>query len=152
MDAKIAKGCVLVATDFSPCSERAAVFAASISECMKASLVLLHVVHDPGHAPGYYADTKRKKVVRRLEDAAAAQMTEHLAALREQVKSKVIDKAQSVLVTGLPVKRTLEIVERTKPMMVVMGSQGRTGLERLLIGSKAEQIVRLCPVPVTIVK
>ena len=36
--------------------------------------------------------------------------------------------------------------------MVVMGSQGRTGLDHLLLGSKAEQVVRLSPVPVLIVK
>ena len=36
--------------------------------------------------------------------------------------------------------------------MVVMGSAGRTGLSRFLLGSKAEQVLRLCPVPVTIVK
>ena len=36
--------------------------------------------------------------------------------------------------------------------MVVMGSRGRTGLSRLMLGSKAEQVVRLCPAPVTIVK
>ncbi len=149
----IPKGCVLVATDFSPNSERAAIFAAQASECRKAPLVLLHVVHDPGHAPGYYADTKRKKVVRRLEDAADQQMKDHLKRLREkQPKSKAIARAVPVLVTGLPVKRILEIVKRSKPVMVVMGSQGRTGLERLLIGSKAEQIVRLCPAPVTIIK
>ena len=33
-----------------------------------------------------------------------------------------------------------------------MGSQGRTGLSHLLIGSKSEPVVKLCPVPVTIVK
>jgi len=36
--------------------------------------------------------------------------------------------------------------------MVVVGSQGRTGLKNLIIGSKANQVVQLCPVPVTIVK
>ena len=36
--------------------------------------------------------------------------------------------------------------------MLVMGSQGRTGLENLIIGSKAAQIIQLCPTPVTIVK
>ncbi len=152
MEVKVPKGCVLVATDFSPCSERAALFAARICEFMKAPLVLLHVVHDPGHAPGYYADTKRKKVVRRLEDAAASRMEEHLTTLRGQSRSKIIDKARPILVTGLPVKRILEIEDKAKPVMVVIGSQGRTGIKRLLIGSKAEQVVRLCKAPVTIVK
>jgi len=36
--------------------------------------------------------------------------------------------------------------------MVVMGSQGRTGLKHMMLGSKAEQVIKLCPVPVTIVK
>jgi nucleotide-binding universal stress UspA family protein len=36
--------------------------------------------------------------------------------------------------------------------MIVMGSKGRTGLSHILLGSKAEQIVRLSPIPVTIVK
>jgi universal stress protein A len=36
--------------------------------------------------------------------------------------------------------------------MIVMGSQGRTGLAHLLLGSKAERVVRLSPIPVTIVK
>jgi len=36
--------------------------------------------------------------------------------------------------------------------MIVMGSQGRTGLAHALLGSKAEQVVRLSPIPVTIVK
>ena len=57
---------------------------------------------------------------------------------------------------GLPERvlrsRILQLVEKLKPSMVVMGSEGRTGLGRALLGSKAEQVVRLCPVPVTIVK
>jgi nucleotide-binding universal stress UspA family protein len=36
--------------------------------------------------------------------------------------------------------------------MIVMGSQGRTGLSRFLLGSKAQRVVQLAPVPVTIVK
>ena len=36
--------------------------------------------------------------------------------------------------------------------MVVLGSAGRTGLSRLLLGSKAEQVVHMCPVPITVVR
>ena len=61
-------------------------------------------------------------------------------------------EAGRLMVTGLPVTRILEVVKHLDPIMVVMGSQGRTGLKHLVIGSKAAQIVQLCPVPVTIVK
>ena len=56
------------------------------------------------------------------------------------------------IVTGLPVTRILETAENIDARMIVMGSQGLTGLAHLLIGSKAEQVVRLSKIPVTIVK
>jgi nucleotide-binding universal stress UspA family protein len=60
--------------------------------------------------------------------------------------------AETSLVVGLPVTRILETAARVKAGMIVMGSQGRTGLAHALLGSKAEQVVRLAPIPVTIVK
>lgn len=57
-----------------------------------------------------------------------------------------------LLLVGLPVNRILEAAEKTGARMIVMGSQGRTGLARALLGSKAEQVVRLAPLPVMIVK
>jgi len=56
------------------------------------------------------------------------------------------------LVSGIPVTRILEIEKKIKPFMLVLGSQGRTGLSHLMLGSKAEQIVQLSKYPVTIVK
>ena len=41
---------------------------------------------------------------------------------------------------------------KTEAQMIVMGSQGRTGLSHLLLGSKAEKVAQLAPIPVTIVK
>jgi nucleotide-binding universal stress UspA family protein len=57
-----------------------------------------------------------------------------------------------MLVVGLPVNRILESAEKIHARMIVMGSQGRTGLAHALLGSKAEQVVRLSPAPVMIVK
>jgi nucleotide-binding universal stress UspA family protein len=71
---------------------------------------------------------------------------------KEHPKLKALEQAEPMLVVGLPVARILEVAKKIEPSMVVMGSQGRTGLKHVLIGSKAEQVVRLCPVPVCIVK
>jgi nucleotide-binding universal stress UspA family protein len=57
-----------------------------------------------------------------------------------------------MLVVGLPVGRILEVAEMVTASMIVMGSQGRTGLDHLLLGSKTEQVVRLSPIDVTVVK
>jgi nucleotide-binding universal stress UspA family protein len=126
-------------------------FAAQLAECLDAALLVLHVVHDPAEAPGYYKS--KKKRLQKIEDAAGEMMeafTRQVSAKHPELKR--LEKAKSLQVSGLPVTRILEIVAKEQPQMVVMGSQGRTGLAHLALGSKAEQVVRLCPIPVTIVK
>ncbi len=57
-----------------------------------------------------------------------------------------------MMVKGIPVTRILQVREKINASMVVMGSLGRTGLKHMLLGSKAEQVVRQSPVTVAIVK
>lgn len=144
---------ILVPVDFSSHSEAALLKACELAECTGQSITILHVVHDPGDMPGYYKPITKKKRLQRIQDMAREMFEKFLADISSanpQLKS--LKKADTLLVTGLPVTRILEVVESEKASMVVMGSQGRTGLDRMLLGSKAEQVVRLCPVPVTIVK
>ena len=144
---------ILVPVDFSDASAAALRLAADVAEGLGASLAILHVVHDPGEAPGYYRVKGRRKQLRRMEDVANEMLEAFVAEARRRMPdAKALAKAEKVLVVGLPVTRILEIVKKLQPSMVVMGSTGRTGLARAMIGSKAEQIVRLCPAPVTIVK
>lgn len=145
---------LLVPVDFSSCSEAALLFASELAERMDAPLVVLHVVHDPGEAPGFYAGKKQnQKGLMRMEDVASEMMDDFLARFVEAHPDRTnINEAETMLRVGLPVTRILEVVEKVQARMVVMGSQGRTGLAHMLLGSKAEQVVRLCPVPVTIVK
>lgn len=144
---------ILVPVDFSVYSEAALLCAADLAEMIKAPLVVLHVVHDPGEAPGYYSVKGSKKQLRRLEDVAAEFMESFMNNMKHRhPDNDAIKKAQIELVTGLPVTRILEMAEKHGARMIVMGSKGRTGLSHILIGSKAEQVVHLSPIPVTIVK
>ncbi len=147
------KGAILVPVDFSAYSEAALLFASELSACLSAPLVVLHVVHDPGEMPGYYQKVTKKKKLEKLEDLAEELFNDFMQKLQAaNPKLKPLHEAQRLLVVGVPVTRILEVVDKTHPRMVVMGSQGRTGLSHLLIGSKSEPVVKLCPVPVTIVK
>lgn len=144
---------ILVPIDFSAHSEAALTFASRLAESMAARLLILHVVHDPGEMPGYYSKLVKKKRVDRIQDIAKEVFDDFMKhAVSEHPDLKAIRKAEKLMVIGLPVTRILQVVEKVEPMMVVMGSQGRTGLKHLFLGSKAEQLVQLCPVPVTIVK
>lgn len=146
-------GIILVPVDFSAHSEAALLEAAGYADAMGASLVVLHVVHDPGEMPGYYSKLIKKKRATRIQDMAADAFDHFMyEAVPEGDGFTSLKNADRLMVRGLPVTRILEVVEHLEPMMVVMGSQGRTGLRHFMVGSKAAQIVQLCPVPVTIVK
>jgi len=146
---------ILVPIDFSPSSEAALHCALDLARELGAPLVVLHVVHDLGEAPGYYARMKgRKKQLRRLEDVAAEMMDEFLTEFGKKHKGgkSGIEAIETMMVVGLPVSRVIEAAKKVNARMIVMGSVGRTGLAHTLLGSKAEKVVRLSPIPVLIVK
>lgn len=146
-------GPILVPVDFSPHSEEALIWAAQLSECLRAPLRVLHVAHDPESAPGYYVQSKRKKHLRRIGEAADEMMNSFLARVaKKNDEIEVLQNVEPILVHGLPVTRILEVAENLGASMIVVGSQGRTGLPHLLLGSKAARVAQLSPVPVTIVK
>lgn len=144
---------ILVPVDFSDHSAAALRKSAEFAELMQATLIVLHVVHDPGEMPGYYSKLIKKKRATRIQDIAAEAFDQFVdRIISENPGLNALQGLDRLMVQGLPVTRILEVAKYIDPMMVVMGSQGRTGLKHLVIGSKAAQIMQLCPVPVTIVK
>ena len=142
---------ILVPVDFSPNSEAVMTWAADAADRYGLPLLVLHVVHDLAAAPGYYNSKKGR--LRRLEETAADMMKSFLKDFRKaHPKLKAAQDVEVMLVTGLPVNRILEVAASSKAHHIVIGSQGRTGLPHLLLGSKAERVVQLSPIPVTIVK
>ena len=154
MAKKPEKTTLLVAVDFSPFSEEALIFAGRLAEKLKAQLVVLHVIHDPAEAPGFYAQKgKKKKFLQSMEDAAEEMMEEFLEKMRNAYpEQEPIKKAKALLVVGTPVTRIVEVAEKKQVDMIIIGSHGRTGLAHLLVGSKVQRVVQLSPIPVTVVK
>jgi len=145
---------LLVPVDFSSYSEEALVFANGLAKCMSARLLVLHVIHDPEEAPGFYArQRKKKKYLQTMEEVAEEMMQEFLKKMRKAYPDEApIKKATPLLVVGRPVKRIVEIAEKKRASMIIIGSHGRSGLSGLLLGSKAGQVVQLSTIPVTVVK
>jgi len=153
MTKKDDRDAILVPVDFSPHAESALICAAELAEKLDSKLVILHVVHDLSEAPGYYSVKGQDKQLRRMEDVAADMLDDFFDKMKKKhSKLHAIANATTLLVVGLPVNRILESAKKIHARMIVMGSQGRTGLARAMLGSKAEQVVRLAPIPVMIVK
>ena len=130
---------ILVPTDFSPVAERALEAAVDLALTFKSRLTLLHVWNLPvmGYAEGltWPIDEMKTAAERALQET------------RERVAQRIL-QAEAVLERGLAWERILDIVAKRDVDLVVMGTHGRRGLPRLLLGSVAEKLVRLSPVPV----
>ncbi len=144
----------LVAVDFTTFSEKALHFAANLAEHVEAKIFVLHVIHDPVEAPGFYAPKgKKKKYLFTMEEAANEMMEEFFKKMQKKYPNlSSLKKAEPLLLVGTPVTRIIEIAKKKKAKMIFVGSHGRTGLSHLLVGSKAERVVQLSPIPVVVVK
>ena len=143
---------IVVAVDFSEDSKAALIWAGGYAAQTGSRLVALHVVHDPGEAPGSYRQSD-EDLLRPMADVAAKKLESFLqeAAVEHPLCAPLQD-AEAALVTGIPATRILEFAESRHARGIVVGSRGRTGLPHLLLGSVSERIAQLSPVPVTIVK
>jgi nucleotide-binding universal stress UspA family protein len=143
---------ILVATDFSADADAALVWASRHAARIGAPLHVLHVVHDPAEASGFYRKGRRDGS-ETMAEAAEKMMASHIAKAREaHPELAALQSAKPELVSGLASGRIVEVAKRDGAQLIVVGSRGRTGLSHLLIGSVAERVAQLAPMPVVIVK
>jgi nucleotide-binding universal stress UspA family protein len=135
-------GSILVPVDFSDHSHRALALARYLSSRHSASLHLLHVVellHTPLKPGGLSSQLEETPGLRE----------KYLEALRDVLGETPGDVT---VADGSAAGGILWWREQLGARLVVMGSRGLTGLERLLVGSVAETVARFCEVPVVVVK
>ena len=143
---------LLVAVDFSPDSGVALRWAARLAAQIHAPLLVLHVIHDPGEAPGTYARAAAAPL-ERVEDVARTMLEDFVRQVREREPAlRELAKAELCIVRGLPEGRILELADERRARLIVMGGRGRTRLADLLLGSKTERVARLARAPVAIIK
>jgi len=143
---------VLAAVDFSEDSREAVLWASSEAARLGARLVILHVVHDPASSPGFYQRVD-SDWLQPMADVATEMMDAFLTEMRAEHPSlSALAGAEARLVTGIPAGRIVEVAKAIDACLVVVGSRGRTGLPHILIGSVAERVVQLAPMPVVVVK
>ena len=137
---------ILVATDFGEPAERALDVALELARRFDAQLTLLHVVSFPAMAYVDDAYWSSEAWTGALQEAnkRAKQM---LDALAVKVKAQH-PRSEAMLVSGHPSEQVVAAVTQRGVDLVVIGTHGRRGLPRMLLGSVAEKIIRTSPVPV----
>jgi len=131
---------VLVPTDGSAYASAAVDHAIELALATDAALHVVHVVDtgivDTGPIPGALDEVGR----RALQQAA------------ERAEAAGVPSIERSLLTGTPHQEIVDYADENGVECIVMGTHGRTGVDRYLLGSVTERVVRLSDVPVLAVK
>ncbi len=127
---------IVFATDFSRTSEDALPYAAELARHFGANLCVLHVRPPEAYTT---APPETWEALREAQEAVARDRAKNLLIPFADVKSEVVIEEGEVW-PGLA-----STIENKKIDMVVIGTRGRTGLGKLLLGSVAEEIFRAAP-------
>ena len=137
---------ILVPTDGSPEGERAVAHALDLAAVHGAEVHALYVINTASYA-GMPMETSWEGVDDLLRADAEAAVDD----VRELAAERGVDVATAI-VDGSPSREIIRYAEDNDCDVVVMGTHGRGGIDRLLLGSVAEKVVRGSAVPVLTVR
>jgi nucleotide-binding universal stress UspA family protein len=139
---------ILHPTDFSECAKHAEAAAVDLVRKLDGELVLLHALVE---TPLYGEGLLSTQHVRAVCDAQRKWAEETLEARAADLRQEGI-KTSWRLQVGMPSSAILTVAEEERADMIVMGTHGRSGLDRVLLGSVAERVIRLARCPVLTVR
>src|SRR5262245_48454251 len=139
----LAISAILHPTDFSEPSKAAFQVACALARDHRARLIVMHVREVPVVAYGEFGQLPLE-----IEPAEA---------IRAKIDNLIGHRCADVAVehcvkTGDPAAEILAAARETESDLIVMGTHGRTGLARLLMGSVAERVMRKAHCPVLTIK
>ncbi len=139
---------ILFPTDFSEGSSQALQYAVDLAKRYGAKLYVVNVIYDIVKATGWYVPhVSVNKMYEEIQEGAKKELdrfgVEALSGLKD---------LERVVITGVPHEEIINFAKSNKVDLIVMGTHGRKGVDRILFGSTAAQIVRFAPCPVLTVR
>src|SRR6187399_441734 len=132
---------ILCPVDFFPASLKAYEYALKLASNYDAGVFALHVV-SPIVPTAYDFPLNQSEYIGALQKHSRIELGK-LGKKAEKAKVRF----RSEVVTGSIDSEIHKALKRTKTDFVVMGTHGRRGLERWILGSEADRMIRSCPVP-----
>jgi nucleotide-binding universal stress UspA family protein len=137
---------ILLGTDFQPCSKRAVETAAQLARASGGRLVVVHTFEPPSYA---YSGSEFAVYdwYTPLQESARISLDRQVHELCEGGV-----RAEGVMGVGAAWQNILAVAKELKADVIVLGTHGRRGVMHALLGSVAEKVVRMSPVPVLTVR
>ncbi|MCO5381481.1 MAG: universal stress protein [Methanosarcina barkeri] len=129
---------IMIATDGSELAKRAVDAAIEIAKISEAKLYAVYVIAPGGLSIGYPKDVEWEKTTLEYFRTEGEEATAYV----ENAGKAANVKVESVLLEGSPANEIVDFAEKNGIDIIVMGTLGRTGIDRFLLGSVAENVVR----------
>ncbi len=138
---------ILCPTDFSEPSWEAMKAAVELALHFSSELLAVHVVLPVPIVPGVPLGFNVPQYQQELELSSRKKLDDWV---RKEVPKKIRGKTRVVL--GDPAEQIVKIAEEEKTDLIVIATQGQTGVKRLVFGSVTEKVIRLAPEPVLTIR
>jgi len=139
---------ILFPTDFSEGSSQALKYAVDMAKRYGAKLHVIHVIYDIVKASGWYVPhVSMDQMYKDISEGAKKELERF--GLEELGGIKDIERS---VVTGVPHEEIVNFANKKKIDLIIIATHGRKGIDRLLFGSTAAQVVRFAPCPVLTVR
>jgi nucleotide-binding universal stress UspA family protein len=139
---------ILVPTDFSVPSERAWRAARRLARAVGAEVVLLHVLVD---TPLYSETVMSAEQVRGAYAATRGWAERKLGEWADEARAEGLG-VRTAFRTGVAHEEIVAAARETRAGLIAIGTHGRSGLDRVLLGSVADRVIRLAPCPVLAIR
>jgi nucleotide-binding universal stress UspA family protein len=139
---------ILYATDFSENSEHAFDYALTLAREFGSRLTIIHVINEPVDLRGFYVPhISFEKLEKEIEEGAEKMMEKFC-----RTRAKDFTNYETLIVAGIPYEEILKKATEQQASLIVLGTQGRKGIDHFLFGSTAERVVRNAKCPVMTVR
>ena len=155
MEKKLSK--ILVAIDGSHAAFDAADYAVMLAKQHNAQLFLLHVLHpEEYYSSLQFFEIKQSIDSKELIEQAKIESNKWFDIIKKKIEEDILEKQMkietAIIVSTATVDSILDYAEEKDIDLIVVGTRGRSGIKKLLLGSTASGIVTYASCPVTVVK
>lgn len=140
--------CILTATDFSEYSKVALDICLGVARCMKTKLYVLHIIEK---FPHYYSHLLSSAVHANMKQKLEENALERIKAM---IPAELLDGVDVIPIVrfGKPFLEIIQVAKEENVDLLAIGTHGRAGMDRIILGSVAERIARKARCPVMVVR
>jgi nucleotide-binding universal stress UspA family protein len=135
---------ILLPTDFTQGALAALPYAVDLAKSYGAKLYFIHVIYDMNAATGLHVPhVSLDAMYEEMQNGAEKEIRNFGSEITEGLK-----EVETRVIRGVPYEEILSFASENGIDMIIMGTHGRSGLDRVIFGSTAEKVVRnaICPV------